>query len=215
MKEEPPYNPLDYANLTKNVVTELMTRGPFGLPLADAFLGSGVYALFYNGDFGPYRPFCSPDSAFPIYVGKAVPRGARKGSKASSGNDPALVNRLREHAQSIKAAGNLKLNHFTCRYLTVIPLWITMAERFLVEHYPPVWNVCIEGFGNHDPGSGRHQGIVSWWDTLHPGRAWAEKLVKTRGPNDAIERLHAFLAHKPISHDEPEDDGSGEIVVQA
>ncbi|MEE1273759.1 MAG: Eco29kI family restriction endonuclease, partial [Olegusella sp.] len=39
-----------------------------------------------------------------------------------------------------------------------------------------VWNMLVEGFGNHDPGKGRRQGMRPLWDMLHPGRPWAEKL---------------------------------------
>ena len=93
---------------------------------------------------------------------------------------PSLFGRIAEHVGSIQAATNLSLDDFRYRYLTVIPLWITMTERFLIEHYRPTWNVCIEGFGLHDPGSGRHAGKIPWWDALHQGRAWAERLQQTR-----------------------------------
>jgi hypothetical protein len=33
----------------------------------------------------------------------------------------------------------------------------------------------IDGFGNHDPGSGRYKGVRPRWDVLHPGRSWADK----------------------------------------
>lgn len=168
------YNPLDYANLTKNCVQELMGRGPYSLPLGEVFPGAGVYALFYQGDLDLYSPISSPDASWPIYVGKAVPAGARKGTaaKATAIGRP-LFTRISEHVSSIQAVQNLRIEDFLCRYLVVTPLWITMAERFLIEHYRPVWNVCIEGFGLHDPGKGRHQGEISWWDALHPGRIWA------------------------------------------
>lgn len=68
-----------------------------------------------------------------------------------------------------------------------------MAERFLIEHYRPVWNLCIEGFGLHDPGKGRHAGEVPWWDALHPGRSWAAKLRQTKTVNEALRRLNDFL----------------------
>lgn len=29
---------------------------------------------------------------------------------------------------------------------------------------------------NHDPGKGRHSGKMPFWDCLHPGRAWADRL---------------------------------------
>lgn len=38
------YNPLDYDNLTVNLVRELMARGPFALPPVESFRGAGVYA---------------------------------------------------------------------------------------------------------------------------------------------------------------------------
>lgn len=186
------YNPLDYANLTRNCVEELMRRGPFDLPLDHEFAGAGVYALFYKGTAKIYAKVRSEDVTWPIYVGKAVPPGGRKGGGAAGGSR-ALHGRVTEHTKSIEAATNLNIEDFVCRYLVVTPLWITMAERFLIEHYKPVWNVCIEGFGNHDPGSGRHQGEITWWDALHPGRAWAQRLRQTRTARDAQDRLSAFL----------------------
>lgn len=193
MRNTAPYNPLDYANLTRNVVSELMGREPSGLPLAERFVGPGVYALFYDGPFEPYAEIRSAEWALPIYVGKAVPPGSRKGGQSASINYLALHRRIGEHVASIQAAENLSLGDFRCRYLTVEPLWITMVERFLIEHYRPLWNVCIEGFGAHDPGKGRHQGEIPWWDALHPGRTWAARLRQTRTSEDAIERLEAFL----------------------
>lgn len=189
------YNPLDYENLTRNCVEELMRRGPDKLPPSADFAGAGVYALFYNGSLKIYSKVRSPDSTWPIYVGKAVPPGGRKGggSSGADGSSKALFGRIAEHAKSIEAAESLKVGDFLCRYLVVTPLWITMAERFLIEHYKPVWNVCIEGFGNHDPGSGRHQGEITWWDALHPGRAWARNLRQTRTSADAETRLQEFL----------------------
>lgn len=193
------YNPLDYANLTKNCVRELMARGPW--PLASIpggpFQGAGVYALFYTGTLAEYAPVRSPKAHWPIYVGKAVPRGARKGKSIGVDTSP-LHGRLKEHHGSIvAAAGTLAASDFLCRYLVVTPLWITMAERFLIEHYQPLWNVCVEGFGNHDPGSGRLAGKVSWWDVLHPGRGWAAKLGQGRTRAEAIAMVEAFLNSRP------------------
>lgn len=203
------YNPLDYANLTKSCVEELMKRGPYGLPLKERFAGSGVYALFYAGDFPPYAPVQSPDARNPIYVGKAVPKGARKGGGAATAIGNPLHARLGNHATSIDSAKNLRLEDFTCRYLVVTPLWITMAERFLIEHYKPIWNVILDGFGNHDPGSGRHKGVITWWDALHPGRPWAAKLQQSRSAKDAELRLSEYYQGKreaeiPPEGEEPE-----------
>ncbi len=68
-----------------------------------------------------------------------------------------------------------------------------MAERFLVEHYQPLWNVHLDGFGNHNPGKGRHKGEITWWDALHEGRPWAAALSKTRTRPDAEQRVVAYL----------------------
>lgn len=188
------YNPLDYENLTRNCLQELMSRGPYELPLAPEFLGAGVYALFYKGQSVLYDKIRSEDARWPIYVGKAVPAGGRKGGTLPR-KSKALYGRLTEHSRSIQAAGgSLKIEDFLCRYLVVTPLWITMAERFLFESYQPVWNVCVDGFGNHDPGSGRHQGEITWWDALHPGRPWATKLRATRTKVQAEEKLAKFLS---------------------
>src|SRR5579859_7710878 len=136
------YNPLDYRNLTRNVVEELMRRTPARLSPLGPFPGAGVYALFYTGALDFYLPLASPDLRQPIYVGKAVPAGARKGSATSQSSRP-LFQRLTEHARSIEAAVHLSQADFLCRYLVVTPLWITMAERFLIEHYQPLWNVRV------------------------------------------------------------------------
>jgi len=191
------YNPLDYDNLTINLVRELMSRDPHPLPPAKSFPGPGVYALFYQGGFEPYAPVVSADCRRPIYVGKAVPAGARKGTSNAGARSASLYQRLREHADSVSAAQNLDLKHFQCRHLIVVPLWITMAERFLIEHYQPVWNACLDGFGAHDPGKGRHAGEISWWDALHPGRSWAARLRQTKTPEEAARRLRAFLEPDP------------------
>ena len=57
---------------------------------------------------------------WPIYVGKAVPKGSRKGG-FGLGMSPGTVlyDRLREHARSIDQVENLQLADFCCRYLVV------------------------------------------------------------------------------------------------
>lgn len=201
------YNPLDYTNLTKSCVEELMRRGPFPLPLSERFAGSGVYALFYSGDFAPYAAISSNGASCPIYVGKAIPPGGRKGAKSSK-TYYSLFNRIRQHVKSIDATPSLHVEDFTCRFLVVTPLWITMAERFLLEHYRPIWNVVLDGFGNHDPGSGRYEGEITWWDALHPGRDWALKLQQTRSNADAEKRLRDFFAGRIEANLAPTDDDS-------
>jgi hypothetical protein len=88
----------------------------------------------------------------------------------------ALYKRLREHAETITdSSGTLKLVDFHVRYLVVEDIWIPLGENLLIAHFQPAWNLLLDGFGNHDPGSGRYKGERPTWDTVHPGRAWAAK----------------------------------------
>jgi len=202
MKE---YNPLDYDNLTRNVVEELMRQAPISLGDLELFNGAGVYALFYSGDLEHYARVVSDDATFPIYVGKAVPPGARKG-QIHQGKNKALFGRLAEHKKSIDAVDDLDADDFTCRFLVVTPLWITMAERFLIQHYQPPWNALVDGFGLHDPGSGRSP-KRSYWDTLHTGRAakWSATVVDHKTQAEVLAELETFLAAHALVGDAAED----------
>lgn len=196
MVDDAEFDPLDYANLTQNCVRELMSRDTHRLPLGDRFRGAGVYALFYAGDFPPYAAVRSTEALSPIYVGSAVPEGTRKGRTAPAlhARGTNLYDRIREHTGSIRAAATtLRVEDFRCRFLVVRPLWITMVERFLIDHYQPAWNVCLDGFGLHPVGSGRIAGVVSWWDAMHPGRPWAARVRLTRTQADAEEHLRRCL----------------------
>jgi Eco29kI restriction endonuclease len=68
----------------------------------------------------------------------------------------------------------------------------------LIRTFKTIWNSCIDGFGIHDPGSGRYHQQRSEWDTLHPGRMWADKL--TGIPRDLSvmrAKVKQFLAEPP------------------
>jgi hypothetical protein len=190
-----PYNPLEYENLARSVVNALLEEPQQPLPPHDPFDGSGVYAIYYHGSFPAYSSLVTSTIPTPIYVGKAVPTGARKGErKTIAGRE--LYQRLAQHSKSIEPAENLVLMDFTCRYLVVEPVWITLAERFLVEHFQPVWNVAIDGFGNHDPGAGRRAMKRPLWDVLHPGRPWAAGLNAEVSMTQVLDKLSAFLDGK-------------------
>lgn len=75
----------------------------------------------------------------PIYVGKAVPDGARKGGQGDD-VDPgtALYKRLNDHAKSVDAATNLRLEDFYCQFLSVDDIWIPLTESLLIERFKPV-----------------------------------------------------------------------------
>ena len=167
-------------NLGSNVADALLGRQVVALP-PEPFVGAGVYALYYTGCFEPYHQIAQANRddrhAMPVYIGKAVPPGARKGGFGLDANPgSALFKRLNDHATSIKQADNLDLGDFWCRYLVVDDIWILLGESLLINRFLPIWNTLIDGFGNHDPGGGRSNQARSRWDVLHPGRPWAERL---------------------------------------
>ena len=185
------YDPLTYENLMAGLALHFQQRAqhPLSTTMSADVAGPGVYALFYTGGFASYETIVGGEQ--PIYVGKAVPPGSRKGTGADAGS-PALRRRLQEHARSIAATNNLRVADFSCKHMAVVPVWITLAERFLIEFYKPVWNLCLDGFGDHDPGRGRRDSQRSWWDTLHPGRSWADHLA-ARDADEAHEKVIEFL----------------------
>ena len=175
-----PFNPLDKSNLGESVA-EAMLDQPVGQLPPEPFIGAGIYAIYYVGDFPLYVEVAELNRndryQWPIYVGKAVPPGARKGGFGLDA-DPGqvLYKRLAEHAACIQQAINIELIDFRCRFLVVDDIWIPLAESLLIEMLSPLWNRKIDGFGNHDPRKGRYNQQKSLWDTIHPGRPWAEKL---------------------------------------
>ena len=182
-----PYNPLDKRNLGASVANALLSADIHLLP-PDSFIGAGVYAVYYVGEHPVYAKLSmlnrNKQFLCPIYVGKAVPAGSRKGGLGlGASHGQVLYRRLAEHAVSIRAASNLQIDDFYCRFLVVDDIWIPLAESMLIERFKPAWNQVLMGFGNHDPGKGRHGGAMPQWDCLHPGRPWAERLqpcVNTR-----------------------------------
>lgn len=187
-----PFNPLDKRNLAESVARAMLSQPIRNLP-PDPFVGAGIYAIYYTGDFPLYEKIASKNRnglfLQPIYVGKAVPAGARKGG-FGLGDDPgqALYKRLCDHAKSIAEAGNLDESDFFCRFLAVDDIWIPLAESLLIERFEPLWNRVMDGFGNHDPGKGRYEQKMSQWDSIHPGRSWAGRLKKLDMPESELSK---------------------------
>jgi hypothetical protein len=177
-----PYNPLDKLNLGRSVAEALLLREISPLAHIGDIEGAGVYAIYYTGGLKPYAPVAEKNRQDrfeqPIYVGKAVPKGARKGGLAfDASKGRALRDRLGQHARSIEEAKNLDLNDFCFRSLVVDDIWIPLGENMMIEQFKPIWNLVIDGFGNKDPGRRRATQYRSYWDVLHPGRQFAEKLA--------------------------------------
>ena len=178
------YNPLNVDELGRNAARKLMEYPPSALPPGQQFPGGGVYTIYYQGDFPPYANMGEKE---PIYIGKADLPGKRQGRSNTQSNTPTLYRRLKEHADSIHDAENIQPEDFQCRWLVLDPVWISLTEQVLITEYQPVWNVVVDGFGIHDPGSGRYKQRRSQWDTLHSGRKWAPKLRENKAtPADII-----------------------------
>ena len=183
------YDPLTYDNLMAGLTAHFEKQAKVRLNQAKGIQGPGIYALYYSGSHSAYQQIAAGET--PIYVGKAVPPGSRKGDTVDE-TAPALQRRINEHTKSITQATNLQVSDFRCRYLAITPVWITLAERFLIDHFRPVWNLCLDGFGDHDPGAGRQNSERSWWDTMHPGRTWSAKLRAVKTSASAEERVRDF-----------------------
>ena len=155
------------------------------LPPKTRFEGTGVYAIYYIGKNSLYRSLVIRnriDFSIPIYVGKAVPRGWRQARIESQSTKKSyeLNSRLKEHSRSIQQTETLENDSFKCRFMILENAesnLIGTVEAALIRLYKPVWNTLIDGFGNHDPGKGRYNQAKSEWDTIHPGRSWADKCM--------------------------------------
>jgi len=199
-----PYNPLDKINLARSIETELLSRQAVGFDQLSDVRGAGVYAIYYFGHFPAYATIAARnlDGKFaqPIYVGKAIPKGGRKGGiSADSLAGKPLLDRLGQHASSIDQATNLSIADFAVRHLVVDDIWIPLGENMLIETYKPVWNRALDGFGNKDPGRRRATQYKSPWDVLHPGRRFAAKLADSGLSEEFLaERVDDYLNNRPM-----------------
>jgi len=172
-----------FAEFVKDVVRFFNGTPVHSLPPPESFFGTGVYALYYTGSYPLYQRYAALNRlsyAFPIYVGKAVPKGWRQGrlSHNALNQSRELIGRLREHSRSITLGANLSLNDFMCRFVIFegeSSDMIGTIEAALIKLNKPLWNTVVDGFGNHDPGNGRYKQAKSAWDVIHEGRAWANK----------------------------------------
>lgn len=191
--------------ITLEIAERLLVSGPFCLSSARKadFLGSGVYCLE-----GPI-PLGSGHGL--LYVGKSQHNGRRKGLVEEDG--PALCNRLKHH---LKSVGHTTLDPetFTFRFVVLPPHWVSFAEHQLIKLFRPVWNVCLEGFGNG--GALREKQLISSWDTWYPGRPVPE--TAKRRDRSEVERvlkehlpecLHTSRrAYERITHAQDQEDRS-------
>ena len=190
-----------FAELVKDAVRFFNGTPVHTLPPPKSFLGTGVYALYYTGHNLLYKRYAELNRlsyGYPIYVGKAVPKGWRQARSSDNtlNQSHELIGRLREHGRSITLGADLSLEDFMCRFVIFEDVgsdMISTIEAALIKLNIPLWNTAVDGFGNHDPGSGRYEQAKSDWDVIHEGRAWANKCNGAHAEKSAIVskiRLH-------------------------
>ncbi|MFD3991921.1 Eco29kI family restriction endonuclease [Streptomyces sp. NPDC058583] len=191
---------MDLDNLGRSMEAELLTREPVPLSSVPPIYGSGVYVLYYVGPHPLYQEISDPACSQPIYVGQARPEGVRKGTRSEKPGVK-LWDRLFLHRRSIDQVYDLEADHFMVRYLVSIEAFVSLAERVMINHYRPVWNSVVDGFGNNDPGAPRRKtGARPAWDELHPGRWWSHPKSMPTPSNTPAEvsrtRVRALLEGK-------------------
>lgn len=190
----------DFVELIKDAVRFFNGTPVRELPLAEAFTGTGVYALYYIGQegiYGEYGELNRLSYSYPIYVGKAVPKGWRQAriSDSPTVKSRVLFSRIREHSRSILIGSGIEIENFTCRFMIFegdASDMIGSIEAALIKLHRPLWNTAVDGFGNHTPGNGRFEQAKSDWDVIHPGRGWADKC---KGLPRDIKTINAKISH--------------------
>ncbi|MFM8332953.1 MAG: Eco29kI family restriction endonuclease [Candidatus Methylumidiphilus sp.] len=183
-----------FSELVKDAIRFFNGTPVHPIPPPESFLGTGVYALYYTGTFERYIKYSILNRLaynYPIYVGKAVPKGWRQARNSDSlkTQSSELFGRLKEHSRSIKLGKGIELPDFMCRFVIFeneASDMIGTIEAALIKLNRPLWNTALDGFGNHDPGSGRYEQAKSDWDVIHPGRPWADKCMGLSAEPDKI-----------------------------
>ena len=191
-----------FAELVKDAVRFFNGTPVHTLPPPESFLGTGVYALYYTGRNPLYKRYAELNRlsyGYPIYVGKAVPKGWRQARSSDNALNQSreLIGRLREHSRSIALGAGLSLEDFMCRFVIFEEVgsdMISTIEAALIKMNMPLWNTAVDGFGNHNPGSGRYEQAKSDWDVIHEGRAWANKCNGSHAEkNDIVSKIRLHL----------------------
>jgi hypothetical protein len=193
------FDPTDPHTAGRVVALTLVAQQRHSLAHIPDFYGAGVYAIYYKGGFPAYAMLQGKDH--PIYVGKADPDNPAAKDAIKQGTK--LSSRLREHAKSIrKARTTLSITDFECRFLIVQTGFQKSAEDYLINFFRPIWNsetkICF-GLGKHGDSSDTRGNKRSPWDTLHPGRAWADGTTENQKSAELIlDQINNHLAqHRP------------------
>lgn len=192
------FDPSDPKTAGRMVALTLVAQPRHSLARIPDFYGAGVYAIYYNGKFPAYAALSGREH--PIYVGKADPDNPSAKDAVEQG--PKLSARLNEHARNIrKADSTLDINDFECRFLIVQSGFQKSAEGYLINFFQPIWNsetkICF-GLGKHGDSAETRTNKRSPWDTMHPGRQWANRTAEDQKPQDVIvEQIETHLRNQP------------------
>ena len=163
------------------------------------FYGSGVYAIYYNGNFGLYAPLRGSET--PIYIGQASP--GKENAQTATEQGLKLAGRLNEHRKNIeRASTTLRIEDFEYRALVVQTGWETGAEDYLIRLFRPIWNSqtkLVFGLGKHGDSAETRRNKRSPWDSLHAGRAWAvaDAIADAKSPGMIADELARHFAKVP------------------
>ncbi|WP_448662823.1 Eco29kI family restriction endonuclease [Sphingomonas sp. CJ20] len=204
------FDPSDPKVVGRMVALALLAQNRVPLNQITPTYGSGVYAIYYEGDHPFYAAISGTET--PIYVGKADPASGDASTVREQG--PRLTGRLLEHAGTIETAANhgkaaladglypIKLEDFTCRRLVCATNAQLVAEKHLIGMFWPLWNSETKacwGMSKHGDAAKTRANKRSPWDVVHPGRAWAldELLVDSLTPAEIKARIDAILGQVP------------------
>ena len=167
------FDPCDSKNIQYFSIFALLSQTIIPLNSINPFCGSGIYAIYYKGNYSLYNKISNTET--PIYIGKSSPL-----SISLNSNDKKnfyLMKRLEEHKKNIsKAESTLNINDFYCRWILVKSGWESILESYMINFFNPIWNKetkLIFGFGKHGDSTKTRLNKRSPWDTLHPSREWA------------------------------------------
>ncbi|MCP1761926.1 Eco29kI family restriction endonuclease [Bradyrhizobium japonicum] len=207
------FDPADPKAIGRMVSIALLAQERVPLEKVTPAYGSGVYAIYYEGDHPLYAAISKSET--PIYVGKADPQDGDASNPREQG--PKLTGRLIEHAGTIKTAEGysnqlppglspISLSDFTCRRLVCATNAQLVAEKHLISTFWPVWNSETKacwGMSKHGDSAGTRANKRSPWDVVHPGRQWAldTRLDNSLSPEQIAERIDATLQKYPPRKD--------------
>ncbi|TMM55129.1 Eco29kI family restriction endonuclease [Sulfitobacter sabulilitoris] len=166
------------------VALALISQDRVRLDAIQPFYGAGVYAIYYTGPENIYGPISGTET--PIYVGKADPP---VGATSVVQQETKLYVRLNEHRRNIDKVAGIDLADFECRALAVQSGYQAAAESHLINLFWPIWNnetKILFGLGKHGDSAKTRSNNKSPWDTIHPGRTWAEGNPEAKSAEDIL-----------------------------